>query len=91
MQDQGPSNSATDVSSKPKKLAWACQHTQKLHYGKGFCLNCYHLAYYHKRRAARLANGTEAPHEPPTSTKAVLKTNIKQETQQTMTSGRIQL
>ena len=33
-------------------MAWACKHTDKLHYGKGLCGNCYHLAYYHKRRQA---------------------------------------
>lgn len=42
---------------KAKKKAWACQHTDKLHYGKGMCGNCYHLAYYHRRRA--LLTGTQ--------------------------------
>lgn len=41
---------------KAKKRAWACQHKEKLHYGKGLCNNCYHLAYYHKRRAALAAD-----------------------------------
>ena len=36
---------------KTKKMAWACSHADKPHYGKGLCGNCYHLAYYHKRRA----------------------------------------
>ena len=41
---------------KARKRAWACEHKDKLHYGKGLCNNCYHLAYYHKRRAAMAAN-----------------------------------
>ena len=43
------------VAKKPQKRAWACNHSNKPHYGKGLCANCYHLAYYHRRRAALAA------------------------------------
>ena len=39
-----------EQSHKIKKRAWACPHRDKQHYGKGMCSNCYHLAYYYKRR-----------------------------------------
>ena len=59
-------HSALVTEWRDKKRAWACQHRDKLHYGKGLCSNCYHLAYYHKRRAAVLQDVQEeplAPHE----------------------------
>ena len=45
-----------------KKRAWACQHSEKQHYGKGMCSNCYHLAYYYQRR--RLAQDKQSPSQP---------------------------
>ena len=49
---------------KAKKKAWACQHTDKLHYGKGMCGNCYHLAYYHRRRAQLTGTSSTSKKEP---------------------------
>ena len=51
----GVSCNSFRLDGKVKKRAWACKHSDKLHYGKGLCSNCYHLAYYHKRRAALAA------------------------------------
>ena len=45
---------------RAKKRAWACRHTDKHHYGNGLCANCYHLAYYYKRRAELAAAGQGA-------------------------------
>ena len=28
------------------KKAWACSHSDKLHYSKGLCQNCYLATYY---------------------------------------------
>ena len=38
--------------SKTKK-AWACEHTDKLHYSKGMCQNCYLAKYYRDRKDAQ--------------------------------------
>lgn len=32
------------------KKAWACQHSNKLHYSKGLCQNCYLAKYYRERK-----------------------------------------
>ena len=32
------------------KKAWACEHTDKLHYSKGMCQNCYLAKYYRDRK-----------------------------------------
>ena len=32
------------------KKAWACPHTDKLHYSKGKCQNCYLAQYYQDRK-----------------------------------------
>ena len=37
--------------SRRTKKAWACQHTNKLHYSKGLCQNCYLANYYRERKA----------------------------------------
>ena len=29
-------------------------HRERLHYGLGLCRNCYHLSYYHRKRALTL-------------------------------------
>jgi len=27
------------------KKAWKCEHTDKIHYARGLCQNCYHTLY----------------------------------------------
>ena len=48
------------LGRKKAKKVVTCGHADKPHYGKGLCANCYHLAYYHRRRAEIAAAGLGA-------------------------------
>ena len=38
-----------------EKKAWNCEHTNRAHYAKGKCQNCY-LNFYHKVKLINLRN-----------------------------------
>jgi hypothetical protein len=42
------------------KKAWACQHSEKLHYSKGLCQNCYLSRYYRTRKEQKKRKEQEA-------------------------------
>ncbi len=40
-----------------EKRAWKCEHSQKAHYAKGLCQNCYQIGYSNDIKNSKKING----------------------------------